>query len=263
MVANGGAVLKVALIGAGAIGAKVAELLGTGAAPGAELSCVVPHEATEGFSLGEALKDADVVVECAGVPAVRQYGPAVVAAGKDFLVTSIGALCDASLRSTLLDGGSGRTFLTSGALGGLDAIAAAATGGTVHSIRIESRKLPESLIQPWMDGDTRNMLRAAAHPVELLRGGPEELISSFPKSTNIVSALALAAGNWDIVEAVLIADPAAGRTSHHVVVDTSLGGFDIRITNEPSPGNPASSALVPHAVVRGLKTLANPSGSFI
>lgn len=263
MVANGGTVLNVALIGAGAIGARVAELLNAGAAPGARLSCVVPHEAVEGLNFEDVLRDADVVVECAGVPAVHQYGPAVVAAGKDFLVTSIGALCDASLRSTLLDGGPGRTFLTSGALGGLDAIAAAATGGKVRSIRIESSKLPASLIQPWMDAETKDMLRTTARPVELLRGGPEALITSFPKSTNIVSALALAAGNWDVVEAVLIADPSAARTSHHVVVESSLGGFDIRITNEPSPGNPASSALVPHAVVRGLKTLANPSGSFI
>ncbi|WP_159101459.1 hypothetical protein [Paenarthrobacter aurescens] len=48
-----------------------------------------------------------------------------------------------------------------------------------------------------------------------------------------------------------------------MVAETSLCGFDIRVTNEASPGNPASSAVVPHAVVRGLRTMANASGSFI
>lgn len=257
-------VLTVALIGSGAIGSRVVELLDAGAAPGVKLAGVVPHgDAGAGFGIDEALDVADVVVECAGVAAVAEFGPGIVRSGKDLLVTSIGALCDPGLRAALLDTGPGRTFLTTGALGGLDAITAAGAGGTIHRITVESRKLPAALIQPWMDGETKERILAATRPVELLRGGPAELIKAFPKSTNIVSALALAAGSWDAVEAVLIADPAATLTSHHVVAQTSLGTFDVRVTNQASPGNPASSALVPHAVVRGLRTLANGSGSFI
>ncbi|WP_159707380.1 aspartate dehydrogenase domain-containing protein [Arthrobacter sp. 18067] len=256
--------LTVALIGSGAIGSRIAELLKAGTAPGVRLAGVVPHgDAGTGFSFDDALEAADVVVECAGVAAVAEFGPRTVSAGKDLLVTSIGALCDRALRTTLLDDGPGRTFLTTGALGGLDAITAARAGGTIHRITLESRKLPAALVQPWMDGETKEGLLAATRPVELLRGGPAELIKAFPKSTNVVSALALAAGNWDVVEAVLIADPGAHQTAHHVVAETSLGTFDVRVTNEASPNNPASSALVPHAVVRGLQTLANASGSFI
>ncbi|WGM22129.1 DUF108 domain-containing protein [Paenarthrobacter sp. OM7] len=232
--------LTVALIGSGAIGSRIVELLDAGTVPGARLAGVVPHgKAGAGFSFDDALEVADVVVECAGVAAVAEFGPRTVAAGTDLLVTSIGAL------------------------GGLDAITAASAGGTIHRITLESRKLPAALVQPWMDGETKERLLAATRPVELLRGGPADLIKAFPKSTNVVSALALAAGNWDVVEAVLIADPGAGQTAHHVVAETSLGTFDICVTNEASPGNPASSALVPHAVVRGLKSLANASGSFI
>ncbi|WP_160147659.1 aspartate dehydrogenase domain-containing protein [Arthrobacter sp. TS-15] len=257
-------VLKVALIGSGAIGSRVAELLDAGTAPGIELAGVVPHgKPRTGFSFEEAMDVADVVVECAGVAAVAEFGPRSISAGKDFLVTSIGALCEASLRKTLLDDGPGRTFLTTGALGGLDAITAASAGGTIYRITVESRKLPAALIQPWMDGETKESLLEATGPVELLRGGPAELIKAFPKSTNVVSALALAAGDWDVVEAVLIADPAAKQTTHHVLAETSLGLFDSRVTNQASRGNPASSALVPHAVVRGLRTLANANGSFI
>ncbi|SEJ24568.1 aspartate dehydrogenase [Arthrobacter sp. yr096] len=256
--------LTVALIGSGAIGSRIAELLDAGNAPGILLAGFVPHgDAGTGFSFDEALDVADVVVECAGVGAVAEFGPRVISAGRDLLVTSIGALCDGTLRKTLLDDGPGRTFLTSGALGGLDAIAAAAAGGSIHRITVESRKLPAALIQPWMDGETRKGILATTHPVELLRGGPADMIKAFPKSTNVVSALAVAAGDWDVVEAALIADPTAKQTSHHVVAETSLGTLEVRVTNQASPDNPASSALVPHAVVRGLKTLANASGTFI
>lgn len=49
----------------------------------------------------------DLFVEAAGVPAVAEYGPHIVGAGKDLLITSVGALADPRLRRALLDDGPG------------------------------------------------------------------------------------------------------------------------------------------------------------
>ena len=49
----------------------------------------------------------DLFVEAAGVPAVAEYGPRIVAAGRDLLITSVGALADPQLRRALLDDGPG------------------------------------------------------------------------------------------------------------------------------------------------------------
>ena len=43
----------------------------------------------------------DLFVEAAGVPAVAEYGPRIVAAGRDLLITSVGALADPQLRRAL------------------------------------------------------------------------------------------------------------------------------------------------------------------
>src|SRR5690554_25473 len=113
--------LRVTVVGVGAIGASVARALASGGVPGAVLSGVVvrrPETATaNGFtplSIDDALAASDLIVECAGVDAVAEFGPRVVAAGRDFLVTSVGALVDTELRTRLFENGPGRTFVTTG-----------------------------------------------------------------------------------------------------------------------------------------------------
>src|SRR5699024_10415900 len=60
-----------------------------------------------------------IVVECAGVPAAKEHGPAVIASGKDLVLTSVGALADSDARRVLL-AGPGKVHVTSGAIGGFD-----------------------------------------------------------------------------------------------------------------------------------------------
>src|ERR1700722_17910943 len=84
-------------------------------------------------SLAALLADApDAVAECAGHAAVRQYGETILGSGCDFVVISIGALADDTLRSTLLSSAQqhgARLVLPSGAVGGLDALGAARLSG--------------------------------------------------------------------------------------------------------------------------------------
>lgn len=58
--------------------------------------------------------------------AARDIGSRVVVAGKNLLLVSVGALADPELSGALLARGPGRTFISSGAIGGLDILAAAA-----------------------------------------------------------------------------------------------------------------------------------------
>ncbi|MGO1543883.1 MAG: hypothetical protein ACTHXA_06030 [Gulosibacter sp.] len=62
----------------------------------------IPLFDDEAFS--QALSRADLVVECAGVPAAKFYGPRVIGAGVDLLLTSVGALADPDARLRMLSG---------------------------------------------------------------------------------------------------------------------------------------------------------------
>src|SRR5699024_11819016 len=91
----------------------------------------------------------DVIVECAGVPAAADLGPAVVAAGRPLVLTSVGALADPVTRESLL-AGPGRLRVTNGAIGGLDVLAAAAQAGALGTVELTTSEEATGLIRAWL-----------------------------------------------------------------------------------------------------------------
>lgn len=260
--------LRVAVIGAGAIGGTVARELASGAVPGARLVGVVVRRresATEQgltpVTLAEALDECDLLVECAGVEVVAEFGPAVIGAGRDFLVTSVGALVDGELRERLL-AGPGRLFLTSGAIGGLDLLTAAARSGGLSAVTLTTTKAPSTVVQTWMSGTERERILGATDATVAYTGTVTEAIRRFPKSLNVAVALAHATGMWDEVAVTMVADPSAHLTTHRIVASGASGEYEFTIRNLPHPENPATSGVVPKAVLTAIGRVARPSGSF-
>lgn len=260
--------LRVAVVGAGAIGSAVAGALSRGEVSGAELGGVIvrrPESAIEqGFApvtLQDALATCDLVVECAGVSAVSEYGPAVIEAGRDFLVSSVGALVDTQLRERLL-AGPGRLRVTTGAIGGLDLLAAASRDGGLDAVRLTTTKAPSTVVQPWMSDEERDRVLTTPGRLDVYTGTVADAIARFPKSLNVAVALAVATGMWDDVSVMMAADPAATLTTHHIEARGSAGEYEFTIRNLPHPDNPATSGIVPHAVLAGIARLARPTGSF-
>ena len=88
--------LKIGIVGMGVIGHRVAEALTRGI-PGAVLVGVSVRNATTAggypvLSLPTLIERADLVVEAATQASLREFGPAVLAAGKHLMVLSVGAL---------------------------------------------------------------------------------------------------------------------------------------------------------------------------
>lgn len=259
-----GAVLRVGLLGRGSIGGPVIRALQAGEVPGAVLAGVVtstgaaptpPDGEVPICSLEDLIDRADVIVEAAGQKPLAVHGPAIIAAGVDLLVLSVGALVDAELRRTLRSG-PGCLLICSGAIGGLDLLRAVAVNGGLHQVTMTSTKLPGTLIQDWMDGETVDLLRSATKPMVVLRGSPLEVARAFPKSANVAAAVGLAASSWDVVEVVMKADPAATVTRHVIEIDSDSGRYRFDIAHRPHPDNPATAAVVPLAVLRSLGDLA-------
>ncbi|MBN9759505.1 DUF108 domain-containing protein [Pseudonocardia sp. Ae707_Ps2] len=239
------------MLGCGAIGEVVARELAAGAVAGADLLGVVHQDPTDPPGLpvldADGLDAADLVVECAGHGALAATGPRVIGSGTDLLVVSVGALTDDGLLA-VLSAGPGRVHLCSGAIGGLDLLRAAALmeGGpervVVTTTKSSSALLPD---RPTPDG-----------PVELFRGTAREVAARFPRSTNVVAAVALAVGSWDRVTASVVADPAATRTRHEITASGPSGDYRIEIANRPSERTPTTSAITPYAVLRAVADLA-------
>lgn len=215
------------------------------------------------LGLARATEIADLVIECASSSAVRVHGPGITGAGTDLLVASLGALVDGQLLG-MLTAGPGRCHFSTGAIGGLDLIRASA--GTIKSIELETRKLPGALLHPGLSDRLRAAIvrsQAFGAPTPVFSGSVAEAVQCFPSNINVAAALGLAAGDMDLVDVGIIADPDAEMTSHTITVRGDGGHHRFEIQNFPDPHNPATSALTARSIVSGVLRLAGEGPHFI
>jgi aspartate dehydrogenase len=251
--------ISVVVVGCGAIGSVVARSLQAGEVPGATLAGVVTRSAQSQFpalSLSQAIEVADLVVEAAGQEALADIAPKVLRGRAGLLVVSVGALRDDAVLKPLASAPPGRVYLATGAVGGLDMLRSAARMGPLDRVRIVTTKQPAALVQSWMTEAEVATLRNATSPVEVKRGPAREIAGAFPASTNVAAAVALAAGDWDLVEAVVVADAGATMTSHVITASGTAGEYRFEIRNRPSPLNPKTSEVVPYAVLKAIEDIA-------
>lgn len=257
-----GSMYRVGVLGYGAIGSVVAAQLASGSVAGARLEGVIlrrQHPGPEHEQLGmqQALKRCDLVVECAGQQAVREHAVRILEAGVDLLASSMGALADPVLAAQVQAAGPGRLISTAGAIGGLDLLGAAARMGGIEQVLVTTRKLPATLVQPWMDARRRRELEQASGPVEVFNGPAAVAAREFQKSLNVAAAVALTVGDWDAVQVRLLADPAAELTEHLIEAHGPAGEYSFSVKNYPSPRNPRTSGIVPWALLHSIQQAAD------
>ena len=185
----------------------------------------------------------DVVVEIAGHGGLRQHGPATLRAGYDLIAVSVGALADPDLFDELLAAAaeSGRQVkVASGAIGALDAIAAARLGG-IERVTHTTRKPATTLL-----GEEGARL---AEPRELFRGPAREAVVAFPESVNVAAAVSLAGIGLDRTEVRVIADPFVERNQHQVDVEGAFGRLRFEIAGIPSGDNPKTGRIVAMSIL--------------
>jgi aspartate dehydrogenase len=202
----------------------------------------------------------DVVAECAGHAAVRQYGEAVLEASRDLVVISIGALADDTLRATLLSAAQrhgARLVLPSGAVGGLDALGAARLSG-LRTVTYTGRKPPKA----WRGTPAERLLDldALSAPAIFFEGTARQAATDYPQNANVAAAVAIAGLGFDATTVRLIADPTAARNVHEISVRAGCGDFDLRLEGHPSPLNPKTSLMAGFSVAR---EILNRTGALV
>lgn len=200
----------------------------------------------------EKLPQVPLLVEVAGHRGLAEYGERALAQGSDLIVASIGALADATLhdRITAASGppgsGRGRLFLPAGALGAIDALAAAREGGLRRVVYTARKPAAILAADANFSGET-----------VLLNGTAREAALAFPKSSNVAATVALAGLGFDKTEVRVIADPTLNSNIHIVEAEGAFGSFTFRIEGLPLPDNPRSSSLTAMSILRAVCNLGS------
>lgn len=187
------------------------------------------------LSLQEMLRlKPKVVVEAASQQAARDYVGRIVAEDVDVIVMSTGALLGLNLQSR-------RVHVPSGAIGGLDALAAAALAG-VDEVVLTTRKNPKALDVNFV-GET-----------VVYEGDAEEAARRFPREMNVAATLALKVKPTR-VKVRVVSDPLVHRNTHEIHVKWRFGEMFLQFANEPHPENPRTSALAAWSAIQLLQKL--------
>jgi aspartate dehydrogenase len=175
-----------------------------------------------------------IIVEAASQEAAREYVPKIASVKIPLIVMSVGALLDLNVDSA-------RIHVPSGAIGGLDAISAAALAG-IEQLVLRTRKNPKVLDL----GNKEERL--------VFDGSVREAVRLFPKEMNVAATLALTVGPEKVAVKV-ISDPKVCRNVHEIEVKWKYGVMSFRFENDPHPENPKTSALAAWSAIELLKDL--------
>jgi aspartate dehydrogenase len=233
--------VRIGLIGFGAIGARLAEQWSGQFGEHGALAALlvrpsqislarkaVSHAAhVTDDSIAFFNRDLDVVVEAAGHAAVAEYGCQTLDRGRDFCLLSVGALANEQLSNRLQSAakrGRGRVVIPAGALAGFDGLQSLSADGLVR-VKYTSTKPPGA----WRD------------------------TALFPKNANLAAAVALAGLGFEDTEVELIADPNATENSGRLVAQSTHSRLDVTMSGSGYGDNPKTSRITAMSVVACLR----------
>ena len=176
--------------------------------------------------------------------------------GRIVMVLSCGALLDNFELVDLARRQRGRILVPTGALLGLDAVAAAEGGiSTVHMI---TRKPPRGLAgAPYFEANGID-ISGLTEPKRVFIGTAREAARGFPANVNVAAALALAGIGPDRTTVEIWADPNVTRNIHRIEVEAEAARLSMQIENVPTEENPRTGRLTPLSVIAALKKLTSP-----
>lgn len=257
----------ICLVGWGAIGQRVASLLSERGSPFRIVAIAVRdttrvrEDMPAGVRLISAPAElaatgATLVVEAAGRESVLPFGRAALAAGMDFAVSSTSAFVDEAGLSelvTLAKANRRQLLVPPGALGGVDALAAASR---LHLTHVEHRIVKPA--RAWRGTAAEGLcdLDALSAPLAFFEGSAREAADGFPQNANVAIITSLSGIGIDRTRITLVADPAATLNAHEIHVEGDFGVLDIRLQNRPLATNPKSSEMTALNIVRLIENRA-------
>ena len=259
---------RVALLGCGAIGTKIAVAIDTKVIP-AVLTHVYDASRQAADNLVEQMKNkpkivenahllssypVDIVVEAASQDAVRDVALSVLQNKRDLMIMSVGALLDESIHEVLADACkdfSRIILLPSGAIAGLDAIRS--VKAELDSISITTTKHPSALKGAKFFDDSSLVSDLIDTSTTIFDGTARQAVQLFPANINVAALLSLSGIGSDKTKVRIIADPKTNKNTHSIEVTGSFGKMSFVIENVPDTQNPKTSKLAMLSAIETLK----------
>lgn len=230
------AILKVGILGVGAIGQTLATALDEKRVD-AQLVAISDQEQEKAekfaaglarpphvVSLHELIQRADLLIEAASQAVLPDFVPMTLDAGRDMLVLSVGGLLGRDEWFQKASEKGCRIYVPSGAIAGLDGVKSASMG-QVKSAVLTSRKPVAALKGITYVVDHNVPLENFKEETVIFEGSAEEAARAFPTTSNVAASLRLALERTVPVCVRVVAVPGGTRNDMRFVSRENSDGF--------------------------------------
>ncbi|MEM2869620.1 MAG: aspartate dehydrogenase [Thermoplasmata archaeon] len=260
--------VRLALIGCGAIGSTIAQRVED--IPEVEAiylydrSRRLKNHLARSLKKGRVLNDieeiierSDLVIEAASQQAVKEYVPMALEKGKSVVIMSVGALVDPVFRrriERLAKARHRKIYIPSGAVAGIDGVSAG-SAARVERATLVTIKHPNAFRNNQYVVDRKIDLDGIKKATVIYEGTAEDAVVHFPQNINVAATLSLAGVGFKKTRVRIIADPAATRNIHKILLKGEFGVLETEVRNVPSPQNPRTSYLAALSAVSAIRKI--------
>ena len=256
--------IKVGLVGCGAIGTALAEAITGPYATHARLVALhdlkpaaarrladhlTPHPPL--LSLDTVCDSSQLVIEAASADGAAAICRRALQSGCHVLMMSVGALLRDPGLLTEADRLHRHVHIPSGALCGVDGLKAFSQG-RLERVTLTTTKPPQAFAgSPGVAAAGVN-LTALKEPTVLFEGTAQQAVEAFPQNINVAATLVLATRGAVPVRVTIIADPHATRNRHEVEAVGDCGRLTTRMESIASTTHPRTSEVALRSAVATL-----------
>ena len=263
---SGAAMLKIGILGVGAIGRVIAKALDEHQLD-AELVALADQDRARAETLSaellthppvtcidEMIERCELAVEAASQAALPEFVPKALARGRDMLIMSVGGLLGRQEWFREAAENHCRIYVPSGAIAGLDGIKSASMG-RIEMAELTSRK-PIAALQGAKYVVERGLdLGGIKQEAVIFEGTAEEAARAFPATSNVAASLRLAVDAAVPVRVRVVAVPGGNENVHEIRVQGEFGKLTMKVENVPSKTNPKTSQLAAFSALATLRNL--------
>ncbi len=214
-------------------------------------------KAKSALNVEELLAQSDFIFEAASQEAVILFAKTILAAGKDLLIMSVGALVDDEFRADLEKTASehdAKIFLTTGAICGIDGLSSAAVSG-IEEVTLITTKPPAAFKGVSHIEDMNIDLENLTEPKTIFQGSAAEAVKLFPQNVNVAATVSLAGIGFEKTNVTLIADPKSTQNHHQITARGDFGTMKASIDNLPFERNPKTSKIAAQSAIAALRKI--------
>lgn len=265
--------LKIGIVGCGAIGSSLAETIMKDFSGRARLSFLFDVDPDKSRKLSKALigkgnlsagslealiSNSDMVIEAACASASADIARSALRRKRSVMVMSVGGILrEFSGLSDLAKHNSAKIYIPSGAISGVDALKAQSLG-KIKAVTLTTSKNPLAFQGVKYIKEKKINLAKIRHPRVLFSGSAIQAVKYFPQNINVAAILSLAGIGPYRTKVRLVADPKIKNNIHEIRIVSRSGSVYTRTENVLHPDNPKTSYLAFLSAVAVLKQILEP-----